>query len=295
MKNKFLVLSAMLFAFLLFTACEKENKMNGRINLSVTDSPIDTDGITGVFITVSEVHYNTGGNNWKQFDFEGPKTYNLLDLQRGESEMLGNFELETGTYTQLRFMLDAPVFSAGPKSNPGCYLEFEDGSTQNLFVPSGAQTGYKAVGAFTVPANGTVNVTADFDVRKSVVKASASGKYLLKPTIRLIVDDQAGQIAGEILNAPEGLDIIVYAYENGTYGETEANEPAQEATRFPNAVTSDKMDDNNNYLLAYLAPGMYTIVVTSVNEGEFIEIVSMIENIEVKSRETTVLPIDLEE
>jgi hypothetical protein len=38
-----------------------------------------------------------------------------------------------------------------------------------------------------VPVNGTVVVTADFDVRKAVVLAGSS--YILKPTIKLIVND----------------------------------------------------------------------------------------------------------
>jgi hypothetical protein len=38
-----------------------------------------------------------------------------------------------------------------------------------------------------VPVNGTVVVTADFDVRKAVVVAGSS--YILKPTIKLIVND----------------------------------------------------------------------------------------------------------
>jgi len=204
MKKNIILLTMAMLPLFLFTACEKEKGETGTINLSLTDAPIDTDGIAGVFITVTEIQYHTNENNWKVFeDFEGPKSFNLLDLQRGESELLGSFELEAGKYTQIRFMLDAPVKGMGHHSNPGCYIEFEDGSTTDLFVPGGSQTGYKAVGAFTVPINGTVDVTADFDVRKSIVKAGASGKYILKPTIRLVTDNQAGQIAGGVTNIPE--------------------------------------------------------------------------------------------
>jgi hypothetical protein len=51
-------------------------------------------------------------------------------------------------------------------------------------------------------------VTADFDVRKSIVKAGASGKYILKPTIRLVVDNQAGCIKGDVTNAPEAAKVL---------------------------------------------------------------------------------------
>lgn len=293
-KLAFLLPVALLFA-MFFTACEKNDDNKGVLNLSITDAPIDTDGIESVFITFSEVQYHTSQNNWQVFEeFEGPKTFDLLELTRGETDFLGSFELEAGTYTQLRFMLDAPLFDMGPESNPGCYLEFEDGATQNLFVPSGFQTGYKAVGAFQVPVNGSVDVTADFDVRKSVVK-TGSGKYILKPTIRLIVDNQAGKIAGGVTNIPEGKGIVVYAYEEGTYDASEADEPADEETRFPNAVTSDKVCEENSYHLAFLAPGLYDLVVTATVEGEFDEVLGIIEGVEVESKKTTSMPIDIDE
>ena len=296
MKRIFLIISAVILPFFIFTACDKDKGNTGTLNLSITDAPVDSDGITGVFITVSEIHYHTNENGWKVFeDYEGPKSFNLLDLQRGESELLGSFEMEAGTYTQIRFMLDAPVFNAGQHSNPGCYLEFGDGSTTNLFVPSGAQTGYKAVGAFTVPINGSVDVTADFDVRKSVVRAGASGKYLLKPTIRLVVDNQSGQIAGKVTNIAGDRNIVVYSYAGDTYDDSEAEEPAEEEIRFPNAISSDMVDENGEYHLAYLAPGNYDLVVVSTEEGEFIEVLGVVKNIVVESRETTIVDIDIED
>jgi hypothetical protein len=83
-------------------------------------------------------------------------------------------------------MLDIPE-KGSHKANPGCYIEFADNSTEPLFVPSGNETGYKAIGQFTVPVNGTVEVTADFDVREAVVVADSS--YILNPTIKLTVND----------------------------------------------------------------------------------------------------------
>lgn len=296
MKRIILLITAVILPLVFFTSCEKEDGEKGTLNLSITDAPIDSDGITGVFITVSEIQYHTAENDWQVFeDYDGPQSFNLLDLQRGESELLGNFKLEAGTYTQIRFILDAPLFDMGPQSNPGCYLEFEDQSTQNLFVPSGAQTGYKAVGEFTVPMNGSVDVTADFDVRKSVVKAGASGKYILKPTIRLIVSDQAGQIAGGVSNIPEGKDVVIYAYADGTYDNSEAGEPAPEETRFPNAINSDLVDESGAYHLAYLAPGLYDLVVVATEEGEFFEVLGLVEGVLVESKQTTDQPVNIEE
>jgi hypothetical protein len=86
-------------------------------------------------------------------------------------------------------MLDIAERGSNP-TNPDCYVEFADNSTEPLFTPSGNTTGYKAIGRFEVTANETVEVTADFDVREAVVVAHSS--YILKPTIKLILNNQEG-------------------------------------------------------------------------------------------------------
>jgi hypothetical protein len=288
MKLAFILLVAIFFA-----GCEKENN-KGTIKLSITDAPIDSDGIAAVFITITDVQYQLNDSGFTSFDgFESPKSFNLLDLNRGVSELLGNLEIEAGTYSQLRFMLDAPATGANTQANPGCYLEFEDGTTQSLFVPSGAQTGYKGVGEFTVPSNGMVEITADFDVRKMVVKAGASGKYILKPAIRLIVDNQAGKIVGNVSNVPENTQIVVFAYESGTYTENESSEPEAETPRFPNAVSSDKVDELGIYHIDFLAPMAYDLVVVANVDGVFSEVLGIVKDVVVASKTTTTSDLDL--
>ncbi|MFP4488610.1 MAG: DUF4382 domain-containing protein [Bacteroidales bacterium] len=285
-----------LFALLLFAGCEKEGN-TGTLNLSITDAPIDNADVTGVWLSITEIQYHMNDNEWMTFEgFEGPKEFNLLELTNGVSELLGNFEMEAGTYTQLRFMIDAPVMGSAAHNNPGCYIEFADGSTEQLFVPSGHQTGWKGVGAFTVPSNGTVDITADFDARKSVIEAGMTGMYILKPTIRLIVDNQAGKISGGITNIPEGTDIVVFAYEDDTYDASEADEPAADTIpRFPNAVSSGIADDEGSYHLVYLSPMTYDLVVTTSVDGEFGEILGFVEDVVVESKKTTNTPIDISE
>ena len=295
MKKLSIILSLIVPMALIFSGCQKD-KGTGTLKLSLTDAPADAEDVTGVWITFSDIQYHISGNNWASFtDFVGPQKYNLLELTRGESAILGELELEPGTYTQLRFILDAPTFGMGNPSNPGCYLEFEDESTIPLFVPSGAQTGYKGVGAFTVPVNGTVEVTADFDVRKSVVKAGMSGIYILKPTIRLIVNNQSGQIAGSITNIPENTQVAIYVYEDGAYTGEEANDPEPEMPRFPNATSSDMVDEEGGYHIAYLAPITYDLVVAAFAGGEFQEVLGIVEDVPVESNKTTVANIDLDE
>lgn len=295
MKKITMLLAIIALGATLFAGCEKEND-KGTINLSITDAPIDSDDIVGVYIKVVDVQYHLGGANFESFtNFEGPQTFNLLDLTRGESAMVGALELDAGHYTQIRFVLEAPERGMGAPTTPGCYIEFSDGTTETLFVPSGSQSGFKGVGAFDVPINGSVDITADFDVRKSVLRTGHNvERYVLKPTIRLIVDNEAGKIVGSVINIPEGSEIVVYAYEDGSYTESEALEPALESPRFPNAVSSDMVCDQNSYHIAFLAPGIYDLAVVANVDGEFSQVLGVVEDVVVESKSTTTQSIDVD-
>ena len=294
------VLIALLPVFFMAACDSDETTMNGEtgnLRLYMTDAPIDTDGIESVFITFTEIQYHNQDSEWRTFDeFDEPVKLDLLELTRGETELLGFFEMDPGVYTQIRFMLDAPDRGQGPPTTPGSYLQFENGDTTPLFVPSGGQSGFKAAGQFVVPANGVAEVTADFDVRRSVVRAGNSGRYILKPVIRLVSSEVSGRIAGDVVNIPEDAGIMIYAYEAGTYNEEEAAEPEEEESRFPGAVNSDKVCEEDRFHIDFLPEGTYDLVVTSTDsEGEFAEVLGMVEGVAVEAGETTHLDIDIEE
>jgi len=273
--------------------CETLEQETGALELYLSDAPIDANNVTGVYITIDEIQYHRDGQWITCEEFDGPKTYNLLELSEGNSALLGELMLPAGHYTQIRFMLDIPEMGS-PPSSPGCYIEFAGNSTEPLFVPSGGETGYKAIGRFTVSINGTVEVTADFDVRKAVIEAGS--RYVLKPAIRLIVNDQAGSIRGGITNSSGYTDIIVFAYEDGTWAAAEADDPVGEESRFPSAITSGKMCEEGCYVLALLAAGTYDLVVTGYNGAAFGEILGFMSDVVVVSGPTpTIVDIDTDD
>jgi hypothetical protein len=292
--KKILIIIAMIILPLYFISCQKQTG-TGTLSVSITDSPIDSANVTGVFITVTEVQVRTADSGWvKLTGFAGPKTYNLLDLTRGVSDALGNIDLPGGSYTQIRFLLDAPVKGSPKPTSPGCYVEFKDGTSEALFVPSASTSGYKALGNFTVPVNGAVSIAADFDVRKSVhATGVSSSRLILSPVIRLIVSNQAGKIGGSVTNIPANTGIVIYAYTSGTYTAAEAADPASaDSSRFPNAVTSDKVDSLGVYNIAYLAPAKYDLVVTTSTNGVFGQVLGIVSNVTVTSSATTTRDID---
>lgn len=262
-------------ALLALGSCNTSGEDWGVVNLSMTDAPLMADGVNGVYITVTDVRYNNG-DGWRSMEgFDATEPFDLLALNSGKSKLLGQLSLPAGQYNQIRFVLGAPDENGGAPSNPGSWVEFgadsvyDAGTDVPLFVPSGAQSGYKATAEepFLVPANGEVSITADFDLRRAVVESGS--KYILKPVLRIVVDDQAGKIAGEETSTSLSGTYVAYAYEAGSYNSSEASD----SDPFPNAVTSSPVEedtDDYDYVLAFLAAGEYDIVVAEYSDGALV-------------------------
>ena len=270
----------------------------GFVTLNLTDAPVMIDELEGVNITITEIQANipgTGEGSWETLIlFEEGEKFNLLDLTEGTTANLAdNVELPSGRVNQIRFFLNAPV-EGGDGSNPGCFLEFEDGTINPLYIPSGEETGFKAVNSFTIPVNGEVRVTADFDARKSIVESN--GIYKLKPTIRLIVDGEAGKINGTVTTDGTYSEYWVYAYEKNGFSDSEVNAD-DDGVQFAGSVTSscvkEVTTEDCNYILAFLAEGEYDLVVAgNPGNGDPLEYVDIQTGVAVESGETTHQDID---
>jgi len=281
----------------MFWGCQVASP-TGTVTLSITDAAVDDPNIDGVWLTIAEVQYNLSGGDsgWQSFgEFLGPPPINLLDYQNGLACLLGSMELESGRYEQIRFLLDIPDEGAKvPPVTPGCWVSFKDGSAQPLFVPSGLQSGYKAVGSFLVPVNGEVKITADFDLHKALRLVANGKRYLLQPTIRLVVEDQAGAIAGAVENLLPDQRVKVFAYADGDYVDTEDDLPLSGDTQFPNAVAGAALcQEEQSYRIAFLAPGVYDLAVATVNPDATLSLNGFVPDLTVQSRQTTWQDIDM--
>ncbi len=254
---------------LLLAGCGEE-RSHGKLSLYLADSPVDAGNVEAVMLSIIRAEAN-GPEGWITLsEFDPPLQLNLLDYRNGSAYFLTENELPAGTYTEVRLILKAPQLNGLPVSNPDCYIRYADQSVSPLFAPSGAQTGYKAKGSFTIPEGGTVAVTLDFDLRKSIVKAGHSGNFLLKPTIRLVANQNAALIRGHLALAEAHEKVVAYAYRAGTFTANEATQPAEGEVRFPNAVTSATVQADGSFSLAFLEAGQYDLIFAALdNEGRF--------------------------
>lgn len=245
MKRYTWMLSLAVVAALAFACAEPDGVS---IGFALTDAPIDESLVTAVNVTVGEVAVNEsadasiadGDGSWKKVTIDPPVTINLLDLRNGLSEELGErIVLAGGTQiNQIRLGVDAVQVMEGDVA-------------ATTTMPS--TTGLKIVNAFRVPLSGAVTVTIDFDVRKSVVLSGST--YIVKPALRAVVDNEAGQLTGSV---PTGV-VTVYAYTDGTYVDAEATTANADGLYFTGAYTSATVKADATYVLAFMDAGTYDL------------------------------------
>lgn len=200
-----LLLPALLLAATLFQGgCSgtKDSGGTGVVRVQLVDGPVG--GFQEVNVHILSVEIASGGG-WVTLGHPD-RTYNLLALTGGLSETLASgATLPEGHYSQMRLVLGS-----------GNTVKLADGSLQDLFVPSGLQSGLKLITHFEVVAGTTKDVWIDFDAAHSIqlTHTGASDKYLLRPTLRAYDKVATGAVQGTLTEAGTGAPLVnamVYA------------------------------------------------------------------------------------
>lgn len=235
-------------------------------SLRLTDAPLD--GVTKVVIQFSGVQI-LGDNEIKSttFTFVTPQTIDLLQLQGAKTAVLLNeVPIEVGTYSEIRLFTSS--------DNSASYVETSDGGIHELKIPSGSSSGLKLKGEVTVTTQRDSAYIIDFDLLKSVVKAGNSGKYNLKPVLRLISDSTVGHISGMVKSAllindscsDSNVDTFnrVYVFEghNQTPNDINQSDSDQITPITTSAVKYNIKNDQYAFEAAFLPAGDYTIAIT---------------------------------
>ena len=190
--------------------------------------------------------------------------HDLLDLQNGVMADLATLDIESGTYLQLRLIVE----SASVELAEG--YEFADGSTsKSLFVPSGAQTGIKldlssadgdeGAGVEIAPGE-TILMVVDMDVSQNFVfqgdPDSPEGiqGVLFTPLLRVVLDDVAGTISGTVTSDADGSGL-----ENETVRAVLLSSEVLEALQTDEATAITGSD--GSYTIHFLSPGEYEVSV----------------------------------
>lgn len=198
------------------------------LKVVLTDAPGDFES---VFIDIQEVRVrrvdsteadsaesdsteNHENEEWVTVS-QDPVRVDLLTLQNGNTLVLGDTELEPGTYDQMRLILgdDNEVVVEGQ----GHFLK----------TPSAQQSGLKLKLNAEIEEGSSYTLLVDFDASRSIVKTgngmNPNFNYLLKPVLRAVNLQETGSISGVVL--PNDFTTSVYTVVNeDTIGTTTGEE-----------------------------------------------------------------------
>lgn len=229
----------------------------------ITDAPIDNAEVEGVFVTIAEVQVN--GKALEGFQ---KTTIELSSLTNGESELLGNVDLEAGTTSSIVLVLDNESDASGEA--PGAYVLTAGGEKKML---SNTTNQISINDDAEIIATNDNQLILDFDLRKTIVMDS-NGEYSfvnesrVANSIRTVNSLNAGTITGKVSNmeSHDSDKMVVFAYENGSFTESEKNTD-DNGVRFSNAVTSSAISDSNgDFSLHFMEEGDYELHLVSFSD-----------------------------
>lgn len=184
-------------AMVCLVGCDSSSDEGARVRILLTDAPGD---IAEAYVTIDRVEL-VGDDEEDRGAFvlmDEPIRLNLIELQDGITETLGDRRVPVGAYSQIRLIVSETAD-----------VKLEDGTTFNLKAPSAAQSGIKVnVPDFDTENGGDiVEVVLDFNVERSFVKAGASGKYIFKPVVRA-QSIAVNEIAEELIEVSGQIDAV---------------------------------------------------------------------------------------
>jgi len=250
MKNKVLLMTIAIIMFLGFQSCSDDKDSNtAKVQLKLIDSPGDYEEVN---IEITDIQYNSSEaeEGWTSFTpVDGyPINIDLTELIAGNDLLLADEIIPSGMLKQIRLVL----------SDNNTLVVEGIAEPIHLDTPSAQQSGLKLKLDAPLEPGFSYTFILDWDVQKSVVKAGNSGKYNLKPVIRVNAEVNSGSIKGNVIaEAIEGDEIngavplegaVVSIY---TVGDT--------------YVTGTLTDDNGDFLIQGLEAGDYILKIEDIN------------------------------
>ena len=292
MKSKQMILYAGILTSALITGlmigCDSGNSTGqGRLNLHITDAPVD--GADNVWIEFTGVEIKAGSETI-DITYDAPKTIDLLALTAGAAELIVDDQvLPAGQVEWIRLKVT--------EANSSIIV---DGMQHDLQIPSGEQNGLKLNRPITIPENGVATFTIDFDLRKSVHQNSNG--YTLRPTLRLVDNSTDGALQGSFPTryCKNINSAAVYVYAGSGVTANDLGSTIEPVTTASVTVISLGEIVSYEYTVAFLPAGEYTVANTcdasidTLELGDEVQFIST-SNVTIVAGQTTVKNFEVQE
>lgn len=176
----------------------------GTIAIQAFDAPFQGD-VEHIYLNIIEVSVHKASADSSEESEEEwlilsdtDTTIDFLELVNGQMASLLEENLEVGQYSQLRLLLgDSSAIVV-------------DGTSYELKVPSGTQSGVKLNLGFDIAADEIIEIFLDFDAARSINKHPRRDEYSMTPTFKVFKSILSGTIAGTVTDSSgTGLEDIV--------------------------------------------------------------------------------------
>ncbi len=226
----------------------------------LTDAPFPYDSVSSVNIYVTRIEASpidtapadraAGRMTW--VEVAAPKKrFNLLTLQQGATEFMGQASLEAGQYTDIRMTIGAELSS----------IKYLDGSDAVVHWPSPGQGEvfvYASVSDERLAVSATgAEIVIDFDVGRSFLyNLFGVREFYAQPVLRAVNSAATGAIAGTV-TAPD-IEGNPFPVENAIVT-VYVGDPNQLLTSQWAVVATGRTDVQGRYKVAFLGAGAYIV------------------------------------
>jgi hypothetical protein len=251
---------------------DSDKSQTGTLKLSVTDSPVDD--AREVWVQFRAVEFKPEGGAPVMQELRNasgaldPQEFDLLALQGGRAAVLVNdVVLPAGRYEWIRLLVD------NQPNVRDSYILTKDGRECELRIPSGDESGLKMNRGFTLPAEGSVALTVDFDLRKSIHAPpgqqgsglNCTQAFLMRPVLRLVQDSEVGAIVGSVdlsrRSAPT-CTRMVYVFSDGQNPANSTTPDDYDGVGVEPVAMVRADETTGAYQATFLPGGNYTVAYT---------------------------------
>lgn len=230
-----------IMALLLMVNCDNSSKNEtARVQLKLVDEPGDYEEVN---IEIIDIQYQSDEDEgWQSFtpEDEFPINVDITELIAGNDLLLTDEVLPVGVIKQVRLVLS---------DNNTLKIEDEE-ELIPLSTPSAQQSGLKLNLDKELEAGFVYTFILDWSVQKSIVEAGNSGKYILKPVIKVNTEVASGSISGKVVEIIDEVETPI------------ENQVVEVYTTDDTFVKDTLTDENGAFLIQGLEEGTYILKIT---------------------------------